>query len=89
MTWHKTDMTSVMEQYHQFVSDILDQLIESIGEATVQYDYWDGGGEYSNPQHIWETVDKQMLVNIRNNKSSIALEKLIAIDEAIRKIAKS
>ena len=85
VTWHKTIMTPVMEQYNQFVISILDQLIEAIGETTIQYDYWDGGGEYSSPQHIWETINKQMLLNIRKNKSTIALEKLIAIDEAIRK----
>lgn len=80
-------MKSVMEQYNQFVSNILDQLIENIGDNIIQYDYWDGGGEYSSPQHIWETVDKKTLMNIRNNGGNIALEKLIAIDEAIRRLS--
>lgn len=74
-----------MEQYNQFVSDIIDQLIENIGERIVKYDYWDGGGEYSSPQHIWETIDRKVLIAIRDNRSNIALEKLIAIDEAIRR----
>ena len=78
-------MTSVMEQYNQFVNNIIDQLIESIGNNTVQYDYWDGGGEYSSPQHIWETLDRNTLIKIKKNGRSISLEKLIDIDETIRR----